>query len=272
MRFGSRNHQKLQRVLLSSDTHPGLEHHHSEAMTAADDTTTWLAKDFTLEVHVTRLNGEETKVIKYSFEKGRDDYYYTVGRVLLHALYIYPAPVNSRPRLTLCGRVLDAESNDMDMKIGAYLDRFCNDCRKDTAKLQLDATLTFEHRTSPHLPLVARADVGAKVGSWWRTMPAMWHGRCAGYSEPPGTRQAGRYLGEIPPNTYIGPVTEIKVNAMYVTILVKGWWIDVWERTNEEGLGTYFATQVSETERQAWRDRGWRDAPCCHADIPAGEN
>ena len=92
-------------------------------------------------------------------------------------------------------------------------------------------------------------------------MPAMWRGRCTGYSEPPGTRPAGRYLGEIPPNTYIGPVTEVKVNAMYVTILVKGWWIDVWERTNEEGLGTYFATQVSETERQAWRDRGWRDAP-----------
>ena len=127
MRFGSRNHQKLQRVLLSSDTHPGLEHHQSEAMTAADDTTTWLDKDFTLEVHVTRLNGEETKVIKCSFEKGRDDYYYTVGRVLLHALYIYPAPVNSRPKLTLCGRVLDAESNDMDMNIGTYLDRFCND-------------------------------------------------------------------------------------------------------------------------------------------------
>ena len=49
----------------------------AEAMTAADDITTWLAKDFTLEINVGQLNGKETRIIKYTLEKGRDDY--TVG-------------------------------------------------------------------------------------------------------------------------------------------------------------------------------------------------
>ena len=227
-------------------------------MTAADDATTCLAKDFTLEIHVGQLNGGETKIISYTWEKGREDY--TMGRVLLQALYMYPAPVNSRPRLTLCGRVLDAESKDMNMRVRAYLDLYCDDYKKKPAKLQMDATLIFERDAGLHPPGVARACVEAKVGSWWRTMSATWRGRCTGYSDPPEARPAGRFLGEIPADTYIGPVTKVKVSARYVTIFVKGWWIDVWERTTIKGLGTRFAKQVTETERQAWTDRGWRDA------------
>ena len=149
----------------------------------------------------------------------------------------------------------------MNMKIRAYLDRYCDDYNKYTEKLQLDATLIFERNAGLHPPLVPRAAVEAKVGSWWRTVPATWCGRCTGYSAPPGTMRGGRYLGEIPADTYIGPVTKVKVSARHVTIFVKGWWIDVWNMTHVEGLGTYFAKQVSETERQAWRDHGWRDAP-----------
>ena len=57
------------------------------------------------------------------------------------------------------------------MKIRAYLDRYCDDYKKNTAKLQLHATLIFERDAGLHPPLVARAAVEAKVGSWWRTMP-----------------------------------------------------------------------------------------------------
>ena len=89
----------------------------AEAMTAADDATTWLAKDFTLEIHVGQLNGEETIIINYTFGRGHDDY--TMETVLFQAMYFYPAPKNSRPRLALCGCVLDEESEEMNMKMRA---------------------------------------------------------------------------------------------------------------------------------------------------------
>ena len=100
------------------------------------------------------------------------------------------------------------------------------------------------------------------VGSWFRTT----HG-CRGYDAlPEGRLGADRRLIAsewwMPTDTYIGPVTEVKGTAMYVSVLVKGWWIDVWIRTRgNNGLGAMFANQVTETERQAWRDRGWRDTP-----------
>ncbi len=69
----------------------------AEAMTAADDATTWLAKDFTLELNVGQLNGEETIIINYTFGRGHDAR--TMETVLFQAMYFYPAPKKSRPRL-----------------------------------------------------------------------------------------------------------------------------------------------------------------------------
>ena len=70
------------------------------------------------------------------------------------------------------------------------------------------------------------------VGSWFRTT----HG-CRGYDAlPEGRLGADRRLIAsewwIPTDTYIGPVTEVKETEKYVSVFVKGWWIDVWIRTH----------------------------------------
>ena len=102
----------------------------------------------------------------------------------------------------------------------------------------------------------------AKIGSWWLTMPAPTPIRCKGYSMWPGTKPIGTYWRTIDAGTYIGPVTAVKVGPTYATIFVRGWWINVWKRTQKKtGLGVFFAIQVPEEEVRRWRDSGWYDAP-----------
>ena len=56
---------------------------------------------------------------------------------------------------------------------------------------------------------------------------------------------------QMPTGAYIGPVTEVKETDKYVSVCVKGWWFDVWMRTRgKERLGTRYANQVTETDRQ----------------------
>ena len=73
-----------------------------------------LAEYFTLEIHVRQLHGEETRIIKYTCDRDVS----TMNTVLHRAMYSYPAPQYCAPRLTLCGLVLDADSEELSMQIG----------------------------------------------------------------------------------------------------------------------------------------------------------
>ena len=186
-----------------------------------------LAEDFTLEIHVSQLHGTETKIIKYTCDRDVS----TMKSVLHRAMYSYPAPQYCAPKLTLCGLVLDADSAELSMQVGKFVEWYCADYKKHTAKQHLDATLIFEFQNHD-APVVAWADVEARLGSWWRTMRG-----CTGYDALPEER-----LGHdawliardwwIPTDTYIGPVTAVKQTERYVSVFVKGWWIDVWIRTH----------------------------------------
>ena len=128
----------------------------SETVSDTESRPTWLAKKFTLEIHVGKLNGDAKKIISYTFGPGQDDY--TMGNVLYQAKNMYPTPDNKRPRLSLCGCVLDDESEEMYMKIRAYLHRYCDDYNENTAELQLHATLIFERAAGLPPPLVPSSD------------------------------------------------------------------------------------------------------------------
>ena len=85
----------------------------------------------------------------------------------------------------------------------------------------------------------------AKIGSWWLTMPAPTPIRCKGYSMWPGTKPIGTYWRTIDAGTYIGPVTTVKVGPTYATIFVRGWWINVWKRTQKCVVGETVAGATS---------------------------
>ena len=61
--------------------------------------------------------------------------------------------------------------------------------------------------------------------------------RCKGYSGPP---YDGCYLGTMDPGTFFGPVEEWVHANQYLTVLVSGWWISVYDERN----GTWFADRV----------------------------
>ena len=116
----------------------------SETVNDNESCPTWLAMKFTLEIHVRVLSGhtDAKKNISYTFVPGQDDY--TVGIVFAQAKNMYPTPAETRPRLSLCGCVLDDQSEEMYMKMKIFLHRKCADYNEDTAALQLDATLIFD--------------------------------------------------------------------------------------------------------------------------------
>ena len=105
----------------------------------------WLDNKFTLEIHVKRLTGEPEKNMSYIFEEGEDDC--TMGNVLSRAKDMYPTPKNQRPVLSLCDRVLDDQSAELQTPMRTYLHRYCRDYNVNTTKLQLRATLIFVENT-----------------------------------------------------------------------------------------------------------------------------
>ena len=95
----------------------------------------WLDKKFTLEIHVERLTGDTEKIMGCTFEEGEDDC--TMGNVLSRAKDMYPTPKNRRPVLSLCDRVLDDQSAELQTPIRTYLHRYCRDYNSNSTKLQL---------------------------------------------------------------------------------------------------------------------------------------
>ena len=101
----------------------------------------WLDKKLTLEIHVSRLNGDTEKIMGCTFAEGEDDC--TMGKVLSWVKDMYPTPKNRRPVLSLCDRVLDDQSAELQTPIRTYLHRYCRDYNSNSTKLQLRATLIF---------------------------------------------------------------------------------------------------------------------------------
>ena len=68
---------------------------------------TWLAMKFDLEIQVRVLSGhtDANTSISYTFGPGQDDC--IMGNVFAQAKKMCPAPDGTRPRLSVCGCVLD---------------------------------------------------------------------------------------------------------------------------------------------------------------------
>ena len=94
------------------------------------------------------------------------------------------------------------------------------------------------------------------VGDYYRTRGGHTRIRCKGYSAPPTV--GGRWLGTCAPGTYLGPVEEFVSGCGFVTILVRGWWINI--SSEEGGRLVHFAYRVPPHEVLAWRRAGWYDA------------
>ena len=106
------------------------------------------------------------------------------------------------------------------------------------------------------------------IGTYFVT-PKFWSSiRCKAYTEPPLPDCAGSYITTLASGTYFGPAEEIVTTKTFVTILVRGYWINVW-RINDfprltgpwtfSDLGTAFARHVPKETVASWRARGWRD-------------
>ena len=96
--------------------------------------------------------------------------------------------------------------------------------------------------------------------------------RCKAYTAPPvegDGRTPHRYITTMAPGTYFGPVEEVVQTSAFTTVLVRGYWVNVWRVNAPRGpipgvwdpadLGVLFATPVPPWTVASWRRRGWRD-------------
>ena len=81
--------------------------------------------------------------------------------------------------------------------------------------------------------------------------------RCKAYTHPL-VNGGGEYITTIDPGTTIGPVEEVRFTGQFLSVLIRGYWINVWAA--DRG-GVMFAYRVPEGIVRGWRARGWRDQP-----------
>ena len=91
------------------------------------------------------------------------------------------------------------------------------------------------------------------TGDYFRTRGS-GSSRCKAYSAPPGI--GGRYICTVEQGIYLGPVGEYELTDRYLTIEVRGYWINVFDCSNQVS----FAHRVPRQEIAAWEQKGW-----CHA-------
>ena len=65
-------------------------------------------------------------------------------------------------------------------------------------------------------------------------------------------------MGTVDPGTYFGPVSQWLDTERYTTVLINGWWINVWERRDAE-MGVAFAHLVPGEFIFDWHEKGWAD-------------
>ena len=90
---------------------------------------------------------------------------------------------------------------------------------------------------------------------YFLTKPEPTEIRCKAYADPPSVGNKSGYILTIDPGTYLGPVEEVEHTHRFVTIRVKGYWINVW--TSERG-GNHFAKAVNKDTVEQWIRRGWK--------------
>ena len=99
----------------------------------------------------------------------------------------------------------------------------------------------------------------AAVGDYFRSRCLPTTVRVNAYSEPPGC--GGYYLATLEPGTYFGPAERVVQNHGFITVLVRGFWLNVGKF---DGRGAYiryvpFAYEVPRREVRSWKTRGWHD-------------
>ena len=80
---------------------------------------------------------------------------------------------------------------------------------------------------------------------------------CKGYYGAPSVARVGSdsgWLGNIQPGSYLGPIAAVDHSERFVSVLVNGWWINIWA---SEGGGRTFAFPVPGQEVRRWERRGW---------------
>ena len=83
--------------------------------------------------------------------------------------------------------------------------------------------------------------------------------RCKAYTAPPLPGAGGCEICVIQPGTSLGPVANWVSTPRYVTILVRGYWINVWCSSSPRGNAVFFARPVPVRVVEAWKLRGWVD-------------
>ena len=90
-----------------------------------------------------------------------------------------------------------------------------------------------------------------ETGDYFQTK---WWGRsrCKAYTAPPSTA-GGRYICTLAQETFLGTVISYELNGRYLSIEVRGYWINVWDGWNQAS----FAHGVSRQEVESWEQMGW---------------
>ena len=86
--------------------------------------------------------------------------------------------------------------------------------------------------------------------------------RCKAYTLPP---PHGVYICTLHPGTCFGPVEEVVRSPLFVTVLVRGFWINVM-RSSTSGY-VLFADKLPEDILRQWRERGWRNHTGCRCGV-----
>ena len=74
--------------------------------------------------------------------------------------------------------------------------------------------------------------------------------RCKAYTAPPPW---GAYICTIEQGSFLGPIQEVIESREFTTVLVKGYFINVWAKSQR----AQFARVVPLEESEAWCRRGW---------------
>ena len=92
-------------------------------------------------------------------------------------------------------------------------------------------------------------------GDYLLTKPAPTTIVCKAYDQP---FPDGAFIAIIAPGTYLGPVEEFLHTETYVTVLVKGYWINIWRRKPGSTSGVTFATVIARPVVHSWIRAGWQ--------------
>ena len=95
-----------------------------------------------------------------------------------------------------------------------------------------------------------------QTGDYVRTAGGHTLIRCRAYRCPPPF--GGRSHTTIAPGTFLGPVACFQNAPDFVTIEVRGYWVNIWKAKHpgsEHGIS--FAKISEKRELQKWEERGW---------------